>query len=160
MSSESFGQVELFLASEYKHLNLVRLGSLLEFAAREEQIQGGVSIKVCNDDEIARLHQQFMGIAGPTDVMSFPGESGEPHATGFGQGEAYLGDIVVSFETAERQAVEFRNSAEREIIFLILHGFLHLAGYDDLGPGEREAMLARQTALLETFEKEHPGDWG
>lgn len=159
MARESFGLVELMIASEYQHLNFARLGSLLEFVAVQENVRGDVSIKICDDAEMARLHRDFMGIDGPTDVMSFPGGSGESHGAFFGKSEAYLGDIAVSFETAERQAIEAGHSAAREIVFLILHGLLHLAGQDDLGPGQREAMLAYQTALLETFEAEHPGDW-
>lgn len=159
MASESFGLVELMIASEYQRLNSMRLLSLLQFVADEENVRGDVSIKICDDVEMARLHRDFMGIDGPTDVMSFPGGSGESHGAFFGKGEAYLGDIAVSFQTAERQAIEAGHSAAREIVFLILHGFLHLAGHDDLGPGEREAMLAYQTSLLEAFEAEHPGEW-
>jgi probable rRNA maturation factor len=128
-------------------LNVRRFESLLNFAARSEGRPGEVGVWLCSDDEIADLHLRFLQIPGPTDVISFPGDSG------------YLGDIAVSFDTAAEQAVEAGHSVARELAYLTLHGLLHLFGHDDLTTPERDRMLARQDALLADFEKAHPGDW-
>jgi probable rRNA maturation factor len=130
--------------------SLERLQSLMAFAAIEEGLSGEVGIWLCTDDEIADLHIQFMDIPGATDVMSFP--SGE-------ESGGYLGDIAVSVDTARIQAADAGHSTEREVAYLCLHGFLHLAGYDDLDPDSRDVMLTRQDQLLSMFEQENPGDW-
>lgn len=129
-----------------------RLRQLLAFAAKREQLAGEVSVWLCTDDEIADLHQRFMNIPGPTDVITFPGDLDGPEGP-------YLGDIAVSFDTAAEQGREAGHSVQRELAYLALHGLLHLAGYDDLDPESREEMIARQDALLTQFEQEYPGDW-
>ncbi|MCM8745167.1 rRNA maturation RNase YbeY [Thermomicrobium sp. CFH 73360] len=124
-----------------------RLARLLRFAAEREGVTGEVGVWICRDDEIAELHERFQGIPGPTDVLSFPGDP------------PYLGDIAVSAETAALQAAEVGHSVGREIAFLVLHGFLHLIGYDDLSEPDRSRMFARQEELLRAFEGEEPGSW-
>lgn len=130
--------------------NLDRLSNLLAVAARDEQISGEIGIWLCTDAEIADLHVQFMSIPGPTDVISFPSDD-EPGG--------YLGDIAVSVDTAAAQALDAGHSLQREVAYLCLHGFLHLAGYDDLEPEARREMIERQDALLDSFEREYPGGW-
>lgn len=124
-----------------------RLVRLLRHAAAKEGVSGEVGVWICRDAEIADLHERFQGIPGPTDVMSFPDDP------------PYLGDIVVSAETAALQARDAGHSPAREIAFLVLHGFLHLVGYDDRSEAERARMLARQEELLREFEIVEPGSW-
>ncbi len=123
-------------------IDVERLSGLLRFASNEENRTGEVGIWICSDDEIADLHLRYMGIPGPTDVISFPGDT------------SYLGDIAVSYETARIQAVDAEHSTQREIAYLTLHGLLHLLGYDDLTPQERERMLNRQDEIIDAFERE------
>jgi probable rRNA maturation factor len=139
--------VEIRLSQGAPELNVARVAELLRYAETAESTLGEVGLWVCDDAEMAELHQRFMGLSGPTDVMSFPGDAG------------YLGDVAVSYQTAAQQALDAGHSAQREIAYLALHGTLHLLGYDDLTPDERAAMLARQDALLAAFERESPGDW-
>ncbi len=124
-----------------------RLARLLRAAAEREGVSGEVGVWICRDDEIAELHERFQGVPGPTDVLSFPGDP------------PYLGDIAVSADTAALQATEMGHSVGREIAFLVLHGFLHLIGYDDLSELDRSRMLKRQEELLRAFEEEEPGSW-
>jgi probable rRNA maturation factor len=149
----SNGDVEIsFTISRYSAVPRIdRLAALLYWAASEERLRGEVGVWLCTDDEIAKLHLQFMDIDGPTDVITFPAED---EGTG-----GYLGDVAVSVDTAHEQAADAGHSPEREIAFLCLHGLLHLAGYDDLTPVERSAMIARQELMLETFERSNPGEW-
>jgi probable rRNA maturation factor len=127
-----------------------RIEALLDFAADREGLAGEVGIWLCTDDEIADLHLRFMDIPGATDVITFAG--GED--TG-----GYLGDIAVSVDTASVQAKDAGHSPEREVAYLCLHGFLHIAGYDDLDDCARSRMLNRQETLLTEFEEAFPGEW-
>ncbi len=93
---------------------------------------GEIEISLIDDEEIARIHGEFMGIPDPTDVITFE-----------------HGEILVSTETAERQRVEHGSpSLEREVALYIVHGLLHLAGYDDRTPREFEKMAELQEAIL------------
>jgi len=92
--------------------------------ARVDAPSGTLTVLFCGDDEIAALNRRWRGVRGPTDVLSFSGRGG---AAG---GPAHLGDIVISLETARRQAREARRPFAREIEILLVHGLLHLLGYD------------------------------
>lgn len=95
--------------------------------------ENGVSIRLISDPAMARLNESFRGKQGPTDVLSFPAQShgkkrSAPRAaTG---ADAYVGDIAISPQTAARNARTFSRSLATELRILILHGMIHLAGYD------------------------------
>lgn len=135
--------VEIQCSPGAPRLNCELIRAMLDGAVglERECVPGAeLGIWVCSDAEITDLHLRFMGIAEPTDVMSFPGEGG------------YLGDIAVSYQTAARQAAEIGHETPREIAYLILHGFLHLLGYDDRQADDRRRMLARQDAIFAEWE--------
>ena len=140
-------EIGLIFSDGAPRISCDRLKDLLRSVAIAESRHGEVGIWLCTDSEIADLHQRFMDISGPTDVISFPGDS------------QYLGDIAVSYETAAVQAIDADHSVAREIAYLALHGLLHLLNYDDLTPQERQQMLARQDELIGAFEKAAPGGW-
>lgn len=89
-----------------------------------------ISVTFVLDLEIHEMNREYRGKDKPTDVLSFPLTSGVPEAEDIVNGMAALGDIVISLETAERQAREYGHSIEREIAFLAVHSMLHLLGYD------------------------------
>lgn len=95
-----------------------------------------VAVLLVDDDEIAEHHARFMGRPEPTDVLSW-------RTT-----DAPLGDVMISCETARRQAEELGHSWEREVLVLAVHGALHLLGWDDLAPGARERMQRRVDELV------------
>jgi probable rRNA maturation factor len=102
-----------------------------------------VSILFCNDAFIAELNQQWRGAAKPTNVLSFPaaGANDMPEP-------APLGDIVVAFETAAKEAAEAQIPLREHVAHLLVHGFLHLAGYDHTAAKEAEAMEEIERAAL------------
>jgi len=113
---------------------------------REARVRGlgsgvEVSILFCGDRAIRTLNRRYRGIDRPTDVLAFPA-----------QGGGLLGDVVVSVPYAGRQARRRGESRAREIDRLLLHGVLHLAGYDheaDDGEMDRlEAALRRRLGLV------------
>jgi probable rRNA maturation factor len=110
-----------------------------------------VTVCFVDDREIARLNRRFRGKPKPTDVLSFPangtGRAEFPVATDDG----FLGDIAISPQAARRNAKLFGRTLDEEIRILILHGVLHLAGYDhevDNGEMERIEMRLRKKLKL------------
>ena len=124
-----------------------RLARLLDFALGRLGLEGPVSLALVDDARIEDLNRRFKGHGGPTDVLAFPlREDGDPDP------DPELGEIVVSADTAARQAGEEGHPFEREVALLALHGLLHLAGFDDASASDRRAMLEKGEALLEAFE--------
>jgi probable rRNA maturation factor len=84
-----------------------------------------LTIQLISDETMARLNETFRKKQGPTDVLSFPANGARP-----AQGAEYIGDIAISPETARRNARRFSRSFPVEMRILILHGMIHLAGFD------------------------------
>jgi probable rRNA maturation factor len=106
-----------------------------------------------DDAAIADLNRQYRRVAGPTDVLAFPMTEG-PFAR---LAPECLGDVVISAETAARQADGGDLGAE--LALLLVHGILHLVGYDHGTPGERRRMWKRQEALLAACGVVAPAGW-
>ncbi|TLN14517.1 rRNA maturation RNase YbeY [bacterium] len=102
-----------------------------------------VSIVIDNDLKLQELNSQFLGIDAPTDVLSFPSDEVDPDT-----GVPYLGDIILSLPKAQAQANEAGHSLEAEIQLLIVHGTLHLLGYDHADEEEKREMWECQKAIL------------
>ena len=112
-----------------------------------------VTVLGCDDARIATLNADFRGKPTPTNVLSWPSEeraspvAGEPPDLPTGAGE--LGDIALAFETCEREAAEQEKPAEQHYLHLIVHGVLHLLGYDHVRPGDGDLMESHEIAILE-----------
>ena len=102
-----------------------------------------IGVTIVGDRRMARMHEEWLGIPGPTDVITFDLSPGDP------AGEAGIrGDIVASADTARRRAREFGWPARCELAYYVVHGVLHLAGYDDTTPAARRAMRARERRVM------------
>jgi probable rRNA maturation factor len=100
-----------------------------------------LSLVIVDDQEITRLNRQYFHRNRPTNVISFPMATEDPASLH----SRILGDVVISAETAKRQAEEAGGKAKDEILFLLIHGILHLAGYDHEGTAdERKKMEAKE----------------
>lgn len=123
----------------------------LETVLRAEDCPQGyeLSVKLTDDNEIAELHSTWMQIEGPTDVLSFPQDDPKaPSAVG-----GCLGDVVVSTDTARRQAADHGHSLAAEVTLLAVHGVLHLLGYDDLDETKRSLMRQKEQKYVpEAFQ--------
>lgn len=118
-------------------------------------IKSEVSILLVDDEKIREINNEHRQIDKATDVLSFPvvdiREGEIVSDTGdFNLDEELLllGDIIISLETAKRQADEYGHSFEREIAFLTTHGVFHLLGYDHMEKEEEEKMLYKQETVL------------
>jgi probable rRNA maturation factor len=103
---------------------------------------GEVCITFVDDEYIRELNERFRNVAASTDVLSFPMNE-----------EGLMGDVVISLETAARQAKEYGHSFEREVVFLAVHGVLHLMGYDHETQEDEEKMMQMADGILEGMER-------
>lgn len=110
-----------------------------------------LSIVLVDEDEMARLHVEWMDEPGPTDVLSFPMDdlrAGDPAGP---RVEGVLGDIVLCPAVAARQGEEAGHGPQAEMALLLTHGVLHLLGHDHAEPDEHARMFALQGALLDAW---------
>ncbi len=132
------------------------LDSLIAFALGEEQATGQweISLLFTDDARIQCMHREFMNLDTTTDIMTFPYE-----VDGFRRPDVASqgGDVVISVETANRHAEDANWSLASELRFLVLHGLLHILGWDDADASQRATMLARQSVLLERW-RNYAGD--
>ena len=96
------------------------------------------------DETLHQLNYQYLGIDAPTDVLSFPADYVDPET-----GRRYLGDILISVPRAIEQADAGDHPLEDELLLLVVHGVLHLLGYDHMEREEKEQMQAAQSAILQ-----------
>lgn len=107
-----------------------------------------VSLILVDDEYIHRVNHQYRGKDAPTDVLSFALNEGEEPEIIDGPQETLLGDIIISLETASRQAEEYGHSLERELAYLSVHGMLHLLGYDHENEEEKAEMRKEEEHVL------------
>jgi len=100
-------------------------------------------IRITDDEELQSLNLQYRGIDKPTDVLSFPADFTDPDLE-----SRYLGDIVISYFRAEEQAQKRGHFIEAELQLLVVHGLLHLLGYDHGDMMDKEEMWSIQSRIL------------
>lgn len=110
-----------------------------------------VSLVLTDDASMRRLNRQHRGIDKPTNVLSFPQD--DPDADAYGP---LLGDIVVARETIEQEAVDGGLPFGHHLTHMIVHGFLHLVGYDHVDDDEAEEMERLETTILAALEIPDP----
>ena len=128
----------------------IRLSILTQLAQKLLEAVGEahaeLSLELVGDGRMSRLNRTYRGGDGPTDVLAFPlRESPGPRS-------ALLGDVVIAFPTAVRQAVSLGHSIDEELVRLLIHGLLHLLGYDhERGEHEARRMQRKEKALFRTL---------
>ena len=106
--------------------------------------ESDLGITLVDEDEITKLHIQWMDLPGPTDVLSFPMDELKPFSASDGPG--IIGDIVICPQFAAKQAIN--HSTEDEISLLTVHGVLHLLGFDHVEEEEHKVMFGLQDKTL------------
>ncbi len=149
------------------HLDVSRddVVSIACLALDAEGCPSGVEIALVDDATITELHLRYLGCREPTDVLTFPLEgsraAGEEAAMAGASGT--LGEIVISTERAVAQAPSYQQDPQLEVLLYVVHGVLHLLGYDDRSATERAAMERRQEEILERWRERRrrsPADGG
>ena len=113
-----------------------------------------VSLSFISDRRIQSLNRIYRGKNQPTDVLAFPLSHPKPVKAARKTGPSpplFLGDVVLSVPTAKRQARERGHSLRREMAWLIIHGILHLLGYDHMKANEARRMQRKERALLRSL---------
>lgn len=108
----------------------------------------GMSVVISDDAYITQLNRQYRGIDAPTDVLSFP--AGEPPVS-LPDEPRYLGDLVIAYPYSAAQAEREGHSTHDSLVLLVVHGTLHLLGYDHDNMDHRSAMWAAQARALEAL---------
>lgn len=126
--------------------------SLISFAYGhlDEKDDAEISISFVGEAEIKDINRDYRGKDAVTDVISFAMEDEDDNVI-HEDAPRMLGDIIICTDRAEAQAREYGHSYKRELMFLSLHGFLHLLGYDHMEPGEEKEMNRLQDEILEAF---------
>jgi probable rRNA maturation factor len=126
------------------------------FALRYLRIhpESELSVVLVDDDEMERLHGEWMSLPGPTDVLSFPMDEMTPTAPGEEPVPGMLGDLVLAPAFVARQAAEHGATTGAELEMLTVHGVLHLLGHDHAEPEEEREMFALQQEILDAFRAE------
>ena len=110
----------------------------------------GVTVVITDDARIQELNRSFRGVGRPTDVLAFAMREGTffviPDSL-----PPYLGDVVISYPRAEAQAADQGHPVEDELALLVVHGCLHLLGYDHADEKARRQMWARQDEILQSL---------
>ncbi|ANP48022.1 hypothetical protein ATE48_10065 [Candidatus Viadribacter manganicus] len=125
------------------------LSRALAAAAEVEGKFGTVSLLLGDDASVAELNQQFRGKSGPTNVLSFPPAAGSAEP-------GFLGDIALAAETIVEQANFQGKRFEIHAAHLVVHGFLHLIGYDHENPADADVMETRERVILASLGIEDP----
>lgn len=107
-----------------------------------------LTIVVTGDRRIRKLNRQYLGEDRPTDVLAFPSAGPQSPFVAAPEATAYLGDIILSYPRAREQAEAAGHPVEAELQLLVVHGVLHLLGYDHLVAEEKERMWALQSQVL------------
>lgn len=116
-------------------------------AITETSLDSEIGLQIIEDAQMQQLNLQYMGIDSPTDVLSFPVPFQNPDT-----GNPYLGDILISYPTAARQAEAAGHPVAEEICLLLVHGILHLLGYDHLTTEDKTAMWDIQDTILTALQ--------
>ncbi len=105
-----------------------------------------LSIVLTDNARLHELNLNYLGVDAPTDVLSFPASETDPET-----GVRYIGDILISIPRAQEQADAAGHPLDSEVQLLIVHGMLHLLGYDHAEPEEKARMWKAQSEILESL---------
>jgi probable rRNA maturation factor len=131
-------------------MQLVRVAAQAALAVVAVQTGGllEIAVRLTDDAELNKLNAQFRGIDKPTDVLSFGGEAWREGVCTVSGASTYLGDIAISMERCAAQAKKAGHTTDAELALLVVHGMLHLLGFDhDTAPRKRRMWVAQRKAL-------------
>ncbi|MDD4320291.1 MAG: rRNA maturation RNase YbeY [Acidaminococcaceae bacterium] len=144
-------QEKIKVSAELENL----LNKAMNIVAKMEKLSANteVDITIVTDEEIHVLNRDYRGVDRPTDVLSFAldEETDEPEILG-DEAEHLLGNVIISAEKANAQAEEFGHGLNREILYLAVHGILHLLGYDHMREEDKVIMRRREEEILREID--------
>ncbi|MEW5755579.1 MAG: rRNA maturation RNase YbeY [Pseudomonadota bacterium] len=146
--------LQLALADDSPHLATLptdrQIDAWVRAALREQRAEAELTVRIVEEDESAELNTAYRRKQGPTNVLSFPFESPP------GLELPLLGDVVICAAVVAREAEEQGKPLEAHWAHMVIHGTLHLLGYDHIEPAQAETMEALEIALLRTLGYDNP----
>ena len=143
--------------NEYEEI----IKKVIEQCYKEENLENSklfITITLTDPENIQRINKEYRNIDKPTDVLSFPMFEKEEldkkiANNDFGY-EDILGDIIISIKRVEEQAEEYGHSFERELSYMVVHGFYHLMGYDHIREEDKIKMRPKEEKILQALKIE------
>lgn len=143
-------KVELFNQTEKEISELDTVLKVLDSALKKENLDNvSFNLIIVDNEYIHELNRDYRNIDRETDVITFALE--DEDSIILPNDERVLGDIYISIDKAESQALEYGHSLLRELSFLAVHGFYHLLGYDHMRPEDEKVMFKKQEEVLEEY---------
>jgi probable rRNA maturation factor len=115
---------------------------------QNKSLEMDLSVVLTDSRRLRKLNRDYLGIDAPTDVLSFPASESDGSETDPETGTRYLGDILISVPYAAKSAKKASHALEAELQLLVVHGVLHLLGYDHAKPREKTRMWKAQREIL------------
>ena len=130
-------------------IDLKEVRNFLNYALKYKKLEGVTfNVIFVDNEKIHEINREYRGIDRETDVISFALEDSEDIVLPCGR---ILGDIYISFERMKSQALEYGHSEKREMLFLCIHGLLHLLGYDHMTKEDEKVMFKEQEDILNGY---------
>ena len=142
-------EFEIFNETEKQIAELDVIKEVINYALNYEQVHDAeFNIIIVDNQKIRKINKEYRHIDAETDVISFALEDEKDFVD---IGRRILGDIYISLDKAESQALEYGHSLLRELCFLTVHGLLHLLGYDHMIEAEEKVMFEHQKEILDGY---------
>jgi probable rRNA maturation factor len=143
-------KIEFFNETNESIEDLDKLKGLIKFVLKKEKLDNvEFNIIFVDNNKIRELNKSYRDIDKSTDVITF---ALEDYQKIYYNNTRVLGDIYISLDKAKEQSIEYGHSYLRELSFLMVHGFLHLLGYDHINKDEEEKMFKKQEELLNEYK--------
>ncbi len=144
---------------EENKINEQIINTVLKKCFEEEGLENSklsISVTLTNPDNIRKINKQYRNIDKATDVLSFPmfekEELNKKIKEKDFEYEDMLGDIIISIEKVKEQAIEYGHSFERELSYMVVHGFYHLMGYDHIKEEDKKLMRPKEEKILNDLQ--------
>jgi probable rRNA maturation factor len=148
-SSAETVEIQVQIASDFaSELSASHYEAVVKTTLLLEGRPGSITLVITDDRNIQDLNRDFLGKDMPTDVLAFAAQEEAGLFVTAPEAQEYLGDVIVSYPRAQEQAEQLGHPLEQEMDLLIVHGILHLLGYDHATPDEKALMWSRQETIL------------
>lgn len=138
-------KINVFNEQNIREIDSEKVENIVKNVLLKEVKEGNyeINIMITDDNTIKKYNEEYRKKEGPTDVLSFE----------YGLDEEVIGDIILSVERIEEQAPNFGNSFEDEFFYILIHGVLHICGYDHIEEEDKKEMFALQDKYYNEFYK-------
>ena len=142
-------QVSIYNETDEKLNEIDELPKLIDYMIKFEKLDNLIfNVIIVDNEYIHKLNRDYRNIDRSTDVITFALEDNGKIEL---EGGRVLGDIYISIDKAKEQAKEYNHSLKRELSFLMVHGFLHLLGYDHMNEEDEKIMFDKQERILDSY---------